>query len=282
IGFDADGRILAIRTVIHADIGAYVRTAALVPAEFGAALLPGPYRVPHYSCDLWSIVTNKTPAGTLRSPGRPECNFVRERLLDAGAARLGLDPVDIRRRNLIRADAMPYDCGTKSFGVTTVYDSGDFPALFDELLRRLDYPRERAEQAAVNARPSGPRRGIGLAVYVEKTGLGPFETTHGEARPDGRLVVDTGASSMGPGLATERHLAAGASFEVKKITYAGCAAAVVVDVDRDTGAVRLRRVVVGADVGRAVNPALVDGQLVGGVAFGIGNTLLESLEYDAL
>jgi carbon-monoxide dehydrogenase large subunit len=83
-------------------------------------------------------------------------------------------------------------------------------------------------------------------------------------------------------LAAERRLAAGASFEVKKLTYAGCAAAVIVDVDRETGAVRLRRVVVGADVGRAVNPALVDAQLVGGVAFGIGNTLHESLEYDAL
>src|SRR5499433_2506724 len=85
IGFDGDGRILAMRAVIHADIGAYVRTAALVPAEFGAALLPGPYRVPSYDCDLWSVVTNKTPAGTLRSPGRPECNFARERLMDLGA-----------------------------------------------------------------------------------------------------------------------------------------------------------------------------------------------------
>jgi carbon-monoxide dehydrogenase large subunit len=374
IGFDRDGRILGIRTVIHADIGAYVRTAALVPAEFGAALLPGPYRVPSYACDLWSVVTNKTPAGTLRSPGRPECNFVRERLLDQAAARLGIDPAELRRRNLIRSDEMPYDCGTKSFGVSTVYDSGDFPALFDELLRRLDYPRARAEQAATNSRPSGPRRGIGMAVYVEKTGLGPFETTQVEARPDGRLVVDTGASSMGPGLETvlaqilgealglptgqfdvrhadtaavesgvgtygsrgtvtagnaahlaaakligearqraaeqwgvaesevtyargvleargrrttladlakERRLAAGASFEVPKVTYAGCAAAVEVDVDPDTGSIVLKRVVVGADVGRAVNPALVDGQLVGGVAFGIGNTLHESLAYDA-
>src|SRR5258705_6683102 len=202
IGFDADGRILAIRALIRADIGAYVRTAALVPAEFGAALLPGPYRVPNYACDLWSVVTNKTPAGTLRSPGRPECNFVRERLLDQAAARLGLDPAELRRRNLIRPDQMPYDCGTKSFGVSTVYGSGDFPALFDELLRRLDYPRARAEKAAMNARPSGPRRGIRMAVYVEKTGLGPFETTQVEARPDGTLVVDTGASSMGPGLET--------------------------------------------------------------------------------
>jgi aerobic carbon-monoxide dehydrogenase large subunit len=374
MGFDRDGRILAIRAVIHADIGAYVRTAALVPAEFGAALLPGPYRVPNYGCDLWSVVTNKTPAGTLRSPGRPECNFVRERLLDQAAAQLGIDAAEIRRRNLIRPEEMPYDCGTKSFGVSTVYDSGDFPALFDELLRRLNYERERADQAAVNARTSGPRRGIGLAVYVEKTGLGPFETTQVEARPDGRLVVDTGASSMGPGLETvlaqilgealglpasrfdvrhadtaavesgvgtygsrgtvtagnaahlaaakliaearqraaeawgvpesevtyaagvvqgrgrrvtlgelarERRLAAGASFEVPKVTYAGCAAAVVADVDPETGVVTLRRVVVGADVGRAVNPALVDGQLIGGVAFGIGNTMHESLAYDA-
>src|SRR5213594_5161193 len=269
---------------------------------------------------------------------------------------------------------MPYDCGTKSFGVSTVYDSGDFPALFDEMLRRLDYERARAEQAAMNARPLGPRRGIGLAVYVEKTGLGPFETTQVEARPDGTLVVDTGASSMGPGLETvlaqilgealglpaarfdvrhadtaavesgvgtygsrgtvtagnaahlaaakliaearqraaerwgaaesevryahgaleargrritlaelarERRLAAGASFEVSKVTYAGCAVAVTADVDPETGVVVLRRVAVGADVGRAVNPALVDGQLVGGVAFGIGNTLHEILVYDA-
>ena len=201
MGFDADGRIVGLAALIRADIGAYVRTAALVPAEFGAALFPGPYRVPNYRADLWSVVTNKTPVGTLRSPGRPECNFVRERLIDLGASRLGLDPAEIRRRNLIRAEEMPYDCGTTSFGASTVYDSGDYPALFDELLRRLDYDRARADRTARNAGP-GPRRGIGLAVYVEKTGLGPFETAHVEARPDGRFTVDTGASSMGPGIET--------------------------------------------------------------------------------
>jgi carbon-monoxide dehydrogenase large subunit len=373
MAFHADGRIAGLRAILRADLGAYVRTAGLVPSEFGAALFPGPYRIPNYSCDLWSVVTNKTPVGTLRSPGRPECNFVRERLMDTAAARLGLDPVEIRRRNLIGPADMPYNSGTTSFGAPTVYDSGDFPALFDQLLDRLDYRGERAAQAAQNRGP-GLRRGIGLTVYVEKTGLGPFETAHVEARPDGRFVVDTGASSMGPGLETvlaqilgdacglpaerfevrhpdtatvesgvgtygsrgtvtagnaahmaagkliaeartraaarfgvpeadvtyaagvltaagrrvtlaelaaERRLAAGASFTVPKITYAGCAVAVVLDVDPETGAVHLRRVVVGADVGRAVNPALVDGQLVGGVAFGIGNTLHESLEYDA-
>jgi len=373
IAFDREGRILGLRALIHADIGAYVRTAALVPAEFGAALFPGPYRVPSYHCDLWSVVTNKTPAGTLRSPGRPECNFARERVMDLGAARLGVDPAEIRRRNLIRADEMPYDCGTKSFGASTVYDSGDYPALFDELLRRMDYEGARVEQAARNRRP-GLKRGIGLAVYVEKTGLGPFETAHLEARSDGRFVVDTGASSMGPGLETvlaqivgeslgvathrfevrhadtsnvesgvgtygsrgtvtagnaatmaaakliveararaaaawdvpesevtyaegvleagsrrmtlgelaaQQRLAVGASFNVPKITYAGCAVGVIADLDTETGTVRLTRVTVGADVGRAVNPALVDAQLVGGVAFGIGNSLHETLEYDA-
>jgi carbon-monoxide dehydrogenase large subunit len=371
IAFEADGRIRGIRDVIRADIGAYVRTAALVPAEFGAALLPGPYRVPNYSCDLWSVVTNKTPVGTLRSPGRPEANFVRERLMDLGAARLGVDAAEIRRRNLIRPEDMPYDCGTVSFGASTVYDSGDFPALFAELLRRLDYDRLRQEHASLRER--GIRRGIGLAVYVEKTGLGPFETAHVEAMADGSFTVDTGAASMGPGLETVlaqilgdalglppdrfvvRHadtaavesgvgtygsrgtvtagnaahlaasklvaeaksraaewlgvvetelayaagvvsandrrvslaelaargrLAAGASFAVPKITYAGCAVGVVADVDTGSGFVRLQRVVVGADVGRAVNPALVEGQFTGGVGFGIGNTLLESLEYD--
>ena len=372
IGFDRDGRIVAIRSIIHADIGAYVRTAGLVPAEFGASLLPGPYRVPHYSCDLWSVVTNKTPVGTLRSPGRPECNFVRERLLDAAAVRLGIDAAEIRKRNLIRADEMPYDIGTVSFGVNTVYDSGDFPGLLDTLLTRLDYAGARAEQQRLAAQ--GVRRGIGLAVYVEKTGLGPFETAQLEAHANGRITVDTGAASMGPGLETvlaqivgdalglpagrfdvrhadtaavesgvgtygsrgtvtagnaahmaaakllsearrraatrlavaedeikygagvltargrevtlgalaaERRLAVGASFNVPKVTYAGCAVAVVADVDIETGLVTLRRIVVGADVGRAVNPALIDGQLTGGVAFGIGNTLLESLQYDA-
>jgi carbon-monoxide dehydrogenase large subunit len=374
LGFDAGGTIVGMRAIIHADIGAYVRTAALVPAEFGASLLPGPYRVPNYACDLWSVVTNKTPAGTLRSPGRPECNFARESLLDRAAARLGLDPAELRRRNLIRPADMPYDVGTKSFGVNTVYDSGDFPALFEQLLQRFDYPAARAEQKRLNAANARIRRGIGLAVYIEKTGLGPFETTQVEALRDGTFVVDTGASSMGPGLETvlaqilgdhlgvpparfavrhadtamvesgvgtygsrgtvtagnaaalaaakliadararaaehwevaedavryergelsaggrsmtladlavQKKLAAGASFEVPKVTYAGCACAVTVDVDVETGQVALRRVVAGADVGRAVNPALIDGQIVGGVAFGIGNTLHEALVYDA-
>src|SRR2546428_328386 len=185
VAFERDGRIRGMRGVIHADIGAYVRTAALVPAEFGAALLPGPYRVPAYACDLWSVVTNKTPVGTLRSPGRPECNLARERLMDVASTRLGLDPAELRRRNLIAAADMPYDCGTVSFGVPTVFDSGDFPALFASLLERLGHNAAPAAQRALGAR--GIRRGIGLAMYVEKTGLGPFETARVEARPDGRL-----------------------------------------------------------------------------------------------
>src|SRR2546427_6174761 len=95
---------------------------------------------------------------------------------------------------------MPYDIGTVSFGVNTVYDSGDFPALLEALRARLDYAGARAEQQRLAAQ--GVRRGIGLAVYVEKTGLGPFETAQLEAHPNGRITVDTGAASMGPGLET--------------------------------------------------------------------------------
>ena len=190
IGFDREGRILGLRALIHADIGAYVRTAALVPAEFGAALFPGPYRVPSYHCDLWSVVTNKTPAGTLRSPGRPECNFARERLMDLGAARLGVDPAEIRRRNLIRADEMPYDCGTKSFGASTVYDSGDYPALFDELLRRMDYERARAEQAARNRAP-GSSAASGSPSTSRRRGSAP-------SRPPTSKRGRTAASSSTP------------------------------------------------------------------------------------
>src|SRR3989475_337636 len=292
IGFDRDGRIVAIRSIIHADIGAYVRTAGLVPAEFGAALLPGPYRVPNYSCDLWSVVTNKTPVGTLRSPGRPECNFVRERLLDAAAVRLGIDAAEIRKRNLIRADEMPYDIGTVSFGVNTVYDSGDFPGLLDTLLTRLDYAGARAEQQRLAAQ--GVRRGIGLAVYVEKTGLGPFETAQLEAHANGRITVDTGAASMGPGLETVLAQIVGDAlglpagrFDVRHADTAAVESGVGTYGSRGTvtagNAAHMAAAQLLSQARRRAAPPLplADGQLTGGVAFGIGNTLLESLQYDA-
>ena len=184
--------------MIRADIGAYVRTAALVPAEFGAALLPGPYRMPDYACDLWSVVTNKTPVGTLRSPGRPECNFARERLLDTAAARLGLDPADhpTSKPRPSRRDAL---------------------GLRHRLLRREDGLRLRATSppsssacwsgSTTRARgPSSARRRRGQRAWASawpctwrRRGSGPFETARVEARPDGRFRVDTGASSMGPG-----------------------------------------------------------------------------------
>src|SRR5207245_9111466 len=101
-------------------------------------------RAPHAGCELGNVAANAAPVGTLRPPGRPEGSFVRERWLDTAAARLGIDPAEIRRRNLIRPEEMPYDIGTVSFGVNTVYDSGDFPALLAALLARLDYEAGRA------------------------------------------------------------------------------------------------------------------------------------------
>src|SRR5439155_1442821 len=139
-----------------------------------------------------------------------------------------------------------------------------------------DYAGARAEQQRLAAQ--GVRRGIGLAVYVEKTGLGAFETAQLEAHANGRITVDTGAASMGPGLETVLAQIVGDALGLPAgrfdVRHAEPAAV-------ETGLVSLRRIVVGADVGRAVNPALIDGQLTGGVAFGIGNTLLESLQYDA-
>src|SRR5204862_241227 len=125
-------------------------------------------------------------------------------LIPLAAMKLGrpVKWIESRRENLMAANHAREGTWQCELGVDAVYDSGDFPALFEELLRRLDYAREREAQQRVNASGGRVRRGIGLAVYIEKTGLGPFETTQVEARADGTFVVDTGASSMGPGLET--------------------------------------------------------------------------------
>src|SRR5438094_451428 len=255
MGFDRDGRILAMRAVIHADIGAYVRTAALVPAEFGAALLPGPYRVPNYVCALWSFVTTQVEA-------RPDGRLI----VDTGASSMGpgLETVlaqilgdalglPASRFDVRHADTAAVESGVGTYGSRGTVTAGNAAHLAAAKL--IAEARQRAAEA---------------------WGVPESEVTYasGVLTAGGRRVTLAE-------LAGERRLAAGASFELPKVTYAGCAAAVVADVDQESGAVALRRVVVGADVGRAVNPALVDGQLVGGVAFGIGNTMHESLAYDA-
>src|SRR5262249_47471661 len=126
---EKDGRILAIDDEFFHDQGAYIRTHGTRVADMTAGMLPGPYRVPAYRAVGHFRLTNKTPAATYRAPGRFEGTFVRERLLDSIAARLGLDPVTVRRRNLIASAEMPYERALDALGDQIVYDSGDYVAL---------------------------------------------------------------------------------------------------------------------------------------------------------
>jgi aerobic carbon-monoxide dehydrogenase large subunit len=199
-GFDRDGHIVAIDASFLADVGAY-------PAEGdGLTLntvnhLPGPYRVPHYRNVGTSVVTNKTLNAAYRAAGRPEAVFVMERVMDLGARRLGLDPAEIRRRNLVRPEEMPYRPGlTYKDGVPIAYDPGDFPAAFERALDLLDYDgwRRRQKRGADGAR----RIGIGLACYAQGTGLGPFEGATVKVDPSGQVFVTIGVAAQGQGHAT--------------------------------------------------------------------------------
>jgi carbon-monoxide dehydrogenase large subunit len=164
---DWSGALLALRARIVADSGAYHLypvTAALDPAGT-AAILPGPYRCPAYAYEALAIATNKPPLGAYRGVGMTMGVFVMERMMDLLAARLGLDPVEVRRRNLITSDAYPF---TSASGV--VYDSGDLPAALDRAVALAGYDRIRKEHA--EARSHGRRMGVGVACYTEYTGLG--------------------------------------------------------------------------------------------------------------
>ena len=132
---DATGRILAIDNAFFHDQGAYVRTHAATVPDLAAAMLPGPYRVPAYRAVGHIRLTNKTPCGTYRAPGRFESTFVRERLLDAIAAQLGIDPIEVRRRNLIGASEMPFRRPLDTLGTEIVLDSGDYARLLDRTLK---------------------------------------------------------------------------------------------------------------------------------------------------
>ncbi|HSF06959.1 MAG TPA: xanthine dehydrogenase family protein molybdopterin-binding subunit [Methylomirabilota bacterium] len=386
VGFRHDGTIVAIDGTFQADFGAYTiqDDAAILNT---IVHLCSPYRVAHYRSVCQNLVTNKTYSAAYRGAGRPEAAFVMERLLDIAARRLGLDPADIRRRNLIRAAEMPYRPGLPyKDGVDIVYDPGDFLAAFERALELIGYREHRARPA----RPAGPRRiGVGVACYHQGTALGPYEGANVRVDPSGQVYVFVGFSSQGQGHATtfaqiaaqelgapfdavtivgadtaalpygfgalasrlaanagpavaraarearrratlvaatmlecapedlvsengrlhvvglpERSVALGevaraaakgkvlaptgeaglntcAYFYPKTVTWAFGAQAAAVEVDVETGAVRLLRYVAVHDSGRPINPMIVEGQLHGGVAQGVGAALMEELVYDA-
>ena len=364
---DADGHILGIDDEFFHDNGAYMRTHAATVPDLAAAMLPGPYRVPAYRAVGHIKLTNKTPCGTYRAPGRYESTFVRERLLDAIAARLGLDRVAVRRRNLIAKSAMPYALGVGTLGTEIVFDSGDYALLLDKALHLAGWETLQTELQARRAK--GEKVGAGIALFVEKSGLGPFDTVRIEVRRDGVEVI-TGVASIGQGVETAmaqicadalgvdyrtitvihgqtdridkglgafasrvtvmcgeatrlaaaqlrekallaaaelmqasadrlaiadgvisgpgpsmpltalEGLSAEATFEMRHMVYPYGVHIAAVRVDADTGGVTIERYAIAFDIGKAVNPRLVEGQTVGGFAQGLGGALFEEFVYD--
>jgi CO/xanthine dehydrogenase Mo-binding subunit len=373
IALRKDGSFLGLRDRFLMNTGAYVRTHGAVVPNMTVALLPGPYRWQAYDCTARQVVTNKTPAGTYRAPGRYEANFVRERIIDIAARRMDRDPADLRRQNLIPASKMPYEVGTHTDGHPVMFDSGDFPLLLDKGLENFEY----GEMRRWRDEDPGPgrRRGVGVGYFVEKSGIARWEYARVGLEEDGGAVAHVGSASVGQGVETvlaqvcaetlgvpydavtvshgdtdvvpegmgsfgsrasmlggsavalaaqalrERLLHAAAerleadpgdlTIEGDRVIARGSPAVgvplaelaaatedeearfdspdmsfpyglhcVALEADVETGALEIHRYAVAYDVGRALNPKLVDGQIVGGVAQGVGGALLEEMAYD--
>ncbi|MFZ9501743.1 MAG: xanthine dehydrogenase family protein molybdopterin-binding subunit [Beijerinckiaceae bacterium] len=195
LALDADGKFLALRVEGQQNAGAYLTgVAVLVPTIHIAFCLPGLYHIPHIVVDSTTYLTNTVPTGPYRGAGRPEANYLLERVVEAAARKLKLDSAELRRRNLIPASAMPYATAT---GQT--FDSGDFPAIFEEALAAADYAGFPARRAAAAAR--GKLRGVGIGCYLEISG-GHYHEPAEVRFKDGKLVVSIGPSSNGQGHAT--------------------------------------------------------------------------------
>jgi carbon-monoxide dehydrogenase large subunit len=386
--FDAEGRLLALRIRTFAAVGAYSHAGNANLLARMILFSAGPYRVRAQDVEVTGLFLNANHSGSMRGAGRPEATTVGERLMEAASRQLGLDPVEIRRRNFIQPDEFPW----ANPGGTT-YDSGNYPGLLDHALEVAAYDRLLQERDA--RRKEGELVGVGLATFLEMTGLGP-ETGRVLARPDGTILAFSGASSQGQAhktvfpqivatvldvpyesirlvqsdtalvpegtgtfgsrsavsgggaLATacallkeralalaakaleaapsdlewtdggarlkgapERRLAlaeiarlaaaraaAGAApdgasaegleaatvFDAKRDSAADVMAAgayvALVSVDRDTGRVRVERLVAVDDPGTVVNPLIVEGQIHGSAAHGVGEALFERMVYD--
>jgi carbon-monoxide dehydrogenase large subunit len=197
VGASDDGRILALETSFLHDSGAYCPYGLIIPV-ITAAQLPGPYRLDNYRYDFTAVFTNCVPTSPYRGAGRPHAAFVMERIMDRLAAELGIDRAEIRRRNLIQPDEFPYDVGvTFQDGGPTVYDSGEYEAGLDLLLKEVGWDDFETRRAA--ARAEGRRIGIGIAAYVEGTGIGPYEGAAVDVNTDGTVTVATGLATQGQG-----------------------------------------------------------------------------------
>src|SRR5215831_1738357 len=201
IGFDNDGRILALRDDFIVDCGAWNPIGAGVPYNT-AAHLAGPYKIEHLAVSGRTATTNKVPNSAYRGAGRPEAVFAMERIIDLVATTLGLEPAEVRLRNMIRADQMPYCAGIPyRDGEPIVYDSGDYPRALQQALDAVggvDAFRRRQREG----RQQGEYLGLGIGFYVEGTGVGPFEGATVRIDPSGKVYVSSGACPQGQGMET--------------------------------------------------------------------------------
>jgi carbon-monoxide dehydrogenase large subunit len=366
-----DGTILALCGEIHTDMGAYMRTNGAVGARNVGQFLTGPYDIPNVKIDSNLWMTNKTPVGTYRGPGRFEANFFLERLLDMVAEDLGLDRIELRRRNLVPASAMPYTIATvQPTDGRDEYDSGDYRAALDRCLQEFGWDDKAKLQGKLI---DGRYHGLGVSCFIEGGAAGPKETARLAVNEDGTISLYLGTSSVGQGVETVfAQIAAdaleipmdrvrqvyhgstgyvsdgygayhsrstvmggsavleaaanflgaikeagakrfgceptavglgedkvtgpgGASFALaelaglsiegaflnKKHTYSYGAHAAHVTVDPQLGHVQIVDYVVVQDVGRAVNPLTLRGQVIGSLVQGLGGAMLEHLQYDA-
>jgi carbon-monoxide dehydrogenase large subunit len=190
VGFDDQGRVLALSVDFIHDAGAYTPYGIILPI-ITAAQVPGPYRLPNYRVRFRDVYTNATPTSPYRGAGRPHACFVMERTLDTIASELGIERAEVRRRNLIQPNEFPYELGVAwQDGNRVVYDSGDYPTLLAKALENL------------GPRPTGDHIGMGLGMYVEGTGVGPYEGAHVQVLVSGKVVAATGIPSQGQAHAT--------------------------------------------------------------------------------
>jgi len=198
-----EGELLGFRAHAWWNQGAYART-------HGSVLLPmlmlnhttGPYRWQAYEAEAFTVLSNKTPSGTYRGPGQYEPTFVRERMVDMVARQIGVDPVELRRRNIVTPKDMPYDSGLPDVdtGKTVLYEEGDFPLVFEGLLKRVNYKRLRKDVDARQKR--GECVGLGVTAFIEMGNPGVFEQARIVAEEDGTFTAHVGVASVGQGVET--------------------------------------------------------------------------------
>ena len=192
VAVDRRGKITALRGTVIADVGAYLYPSTTVPPSRVADLMTGAYDIPAATVDLVGVATNKAPTGPYRGAGRPEAAYIAERMVDRVAGELGLDPVEVRRRNLIPPDRFPYRTP-----LGAIYDSGDYGRSMDRACELAEYDRWRGEQR--RARAQGRFVGIGVATYIEPAGSQVWETAAVTVTPEGRVQIRTGSTAHGQG-----------------------------------------------------------------------------------